>query len=239
MLDESSEPFDSQAFSDRLNSLVLPRESIHAFGKRAGLNDSLIRKYLFAQGDPSVRVVCRIAKRLNVDLNWLCFGDDLDSDANYAHPTEKQAQVVTDEAGRYDAVRDDVLIDSSLLEVIGHALSDEQRARPTPFRRDLLDGLPLDNLAVIRVIGDSMAGTFSDGDTLLLNVFREPVVPHSGIYVLSIDGALTINRLQFTPLGGVIIKNDNPSYESWTVDKEQRTELNLIARVVFAIKRVQ
>lgn len=79
-------------------------------------------------------------------------------------------------------------------------------------------GIP--RLAITTGIGDSMKGTFSDGDPLLVdsgvNTFEA-----DGIYFFSIDGAAHIKRLQRIGGGKVKVISDNPVYERWEADISQ------------------
>jgi len=71
-------------------------------------------------------------------------------------------------------------------------------------------------LSVIRVDGDSMAPTLSDGDEILVDGSDGAERLRDGIYVLRIDEALIVKRLALSPLAGkVAIRSDNPAYPGW------------------------
>lgn len=57
----------------RLKALI-GEDSVSAFARKVGLSESLIRKYLKGS-EPSVLKAAKIAKRCNVSLDWLVFGD--------------------------------------------------------------------------------------------------------------------------------------------------------------------
>jgi phage repressor protein C with HTH and peptisase S24 domain len=71
-------------------------------------------------------------------------------------------------------------------------------------------------LSMIRVAGDSMAPTLSDGDEILVDSGDGASRVRDGIYVLRVEGALVVKRLAPNPSGGRIsIRSDNPAYPDW------------------------
>ncbi|HEY0313496.1 MAG TPA: S24 family peptidase [Allosphingosinicella sp.] len=70
--------------------------------------------------------------------------------------------------------------------------------------------------ALIRVEGDSMAPTLSDGDEILVDRGDRAGRLRDGLYVLRFEGALLVKRLSVSPAGGrVSILSDNPAYPGW------------------------
>jgi len=55
--------------------------------------------------------------------------------------------------------------------------------------------------------------------------------------VIRMEGGLFVKRLQFSPLGDVKVVSDNPTYQSWDFTKEQRADLHVVGRVVWAGKK--
>lgn len=93
-------------------------------------------------------------------------------------------------------------------------------------------------LSLIRVEGDSMAQTLSEGDEILVDRNDSGARLRDGIYVLRRDEALMVKRLAVSPAGGrVTIKSDNPAYPEWP-DCELG-EIEIIGRVVWAGRRIR
>lgn len=234
-----SEPFDLEAFQQRLNGLRLPRESVRAFAIRAGVSDTVMRKYLTKDSEPSLRMTARIAKCLGIDLNVLAYGDGGTSPVVIDDvPSQEVNESVT---APYLFQAEFELIDSyQVFASAGHGqfVSDEQKAEPMAFRAEWLkrEGLNADRLAVIRAKGDSMEPTISDNDVILLHLANGEA-PRDGLHVIRMEGGLFVKRLQFSPLGSVKVVSDNPSYQSWEFTKEQRSELHVVGRVVWAGKK--
>lgn len=102
--------------------------------------------------------------------------------------------------------------------------------------RDLVGGTPA-NLSIIRVEGDSMSPTLSNGDDILVDQGDAAERLRDGIYVLRIDDALMVKRLAVNPAGRrFTIRSDNPSYPDW-VDCNPEI-VGVIGRVVWAGRRI-
>lgn len=92
-----------------------------------------------------------------------------------------------------------------------------------------------EQLALIRVAGDSMTPTLGDGDDILVDRGDGPERLRDGIYVLRLEGALVVKRLAIGEVG-VTIRSDNPA---WTdLPPVPPAGLDLIGRVVWAGRRL-
>lgn len=95
-----------------------------------------------------------------------------------------------------------------------------------------------DALYLIYVDGESMEPALSRGDVILVNSRDQS--QGDGVYVLRMDGALLVKRLQRKPGGIIRVTSDNPAYEPFEV-KAQEMEVNdfaIIGRVVWAGRRM-
>jgi phage repressor protein C with HTH and peptisase S24 domain len=120
------------------------------------------------------------------------------------------------------------------------ALPGDERPRahvgfdPAWLRR--IAGTP-DKLSVIRVEGDSMLPTLSDGDEILVDGSDSAARLRDGVYVLRLDGALMVKRLALNPAARqVTIRSDNPAYPSWSDCSP--ADLDIIGRVLWVGRRM-
>ena len=94
------------------------------------------------------------------------------------------------------------------------------------------------DLSVIKVQGDSMVPTLSDGDDILVDAGDRADQLRDGIYVLRRDDTLLVKRIASSPAARrIIIKSDNISYPSWpdcAID-----EVDIIGRVVWVGRRLR
>lgn len=91
----------------------------------------------------------------------------------------------------------------------------------------------LHNLALLVAYGDSMEGTFNDGDLLLVDSgVRE--VSIDAVFVLSLEGNLYVKRLQRRPDGSVSMISDNKLYDTIVIADGERQRFEVLGRVVWA-----
>ena len=91
-------------------------------------------------------------------------------------------------------------------------------------------------LSLIRVEGDSMAPTLSDGDEILVDGGDAGGRLRDGIYVLRIDDALVVKRLALAPGRRVSVRSDNDSYPGWP--DCDLAAIDIVGRVVWAGRRI-
>ena len=103
-----------------------------------------------------------------------------------------------------------------------------------PYRQQELDRLTRtaeDNLAVIRVAGDSMEPALSNADQVLVDRSVRKV-GRDGIYIIALEDDLLVKRCQVDlQTRHIIVKSDNPAYETMTVTDAERVEV--LGRVIW------
>jgi hypothetical protein len=93
------------------------------------------------------------------------------------------------------------------------------------------------SLSLIRVQGDSMFPTLSDGDEILVDRADSAARLRDGVYVLRIEDTLVVKRLALSPAGArVSIRSDNDAYPGWP-DCELGA-IDLVGRVVWVGRRL-
>ena len=89
------------------------------------------------------------------------------------------------------------------------------------------------DLALISTIGDSMEPTLHPGDLLMLDCSVK-TVRDNAIYALQVNGTLLVKRLQRRIDGQVVVKSDNPAYETETIGPDAAGSLKVVGRLVWA-----
>ncbi len=92
-------------------------------------------------------------------------------------------------------------------------------------------------LSLIRVEGDSMAPTLSDGDEILVDGGDAAGRLRDGIYVLRIDDALVVKRLALGPGKRVSVRSDNDAYPGWP--DCDLSAIDLVGRVIWSGRRIR
>lgn len=223
-----SKSFDQDKFVERLEQ-VIGDEAYRAFAARCGMSDTAIKKYLRKISIPTVDRLFAIAEAGGVSPVWLMTGV---GESELSSAVTPQAPCGSD---------DFTLIDSyAVFASAGHGtdVGHELQAEPMSFRTDWLkrEGLAPERLAVIRAKGDSMEPTISDNDVILV-LLTNGDAPRDGLHVIRLDSGLFVKRVQFDPLGSVHVMSDNPAYSSTVVKKEDRDQLAIVGRVVWAGKK--
>lgn len=99
-----------------------------------------------------------------------------------------------------------------------------------------LGGRP-DMLSIIRVDGESMSPTLSDGDDIMVDRSDGAARLRDGIYVLRLDDVLMVKRLALAPRKGRIsIRSDNSLYPAFE-DVDPRG-VTIVGRVIWTGRRV-
>lgn len=116
---------------------------------------------------------------------------------------------------------------------------DERAADAIAFNerwlRDL-GGRP-DSLSIIRVDGESMAPTLSDGDDIMVDRSDGADRLRDGIYVLRLDDALMVKRVSLTlRRDRFSVRSDNPAYPDW--EDVEPAEVAIVGRVIWAGRRI-
>lgn len=118
----------------------------------------------------------------------------------------------------------------------GSLVEDGEPLHYQMFRHQVLRRLtrsPVDQLAVIHVDGDSMAGTLLNGDQVLVDRSVQRVVK-SGIYVVLFEGELLVKRCERDmKTGALLIKSDNPIYQGQRIEADDPVIFQIIGRVIW------
>jgi len=99
-----------------------------------------------------------------------------------------------------------------------------------------LGGRP-DWLSIIRVDGESMAPTLSNGDDIMVDRSDGAERLRDGIYVLRLDDVLMVKRVAMTlRRDRFSVRSDNPAYPDW--EDIDPASVGIVGRVIWAGRRV-
>ncbi|MEP1495189.1 S24 family peptidase [Pseudophaeobacter sp.] len=115
------------------------------------------------------------------------------------------------------------------------AIMNDAEAQVVAFKEEWLRRLGVSprNATIIVADGDSMADTIGHGDLVLLDRSIDHVVDN-GIYVLVYGGMVLLKRVQVKRNGVVLLKSDNPRYETEEIQSHEVPELIIEGRVRWA-----
>lgn len=220
-----SSPTPDATFADRL-AIAIGDESAHAFARRSEIGDSTLRRYL-AGSVPGVDKLLVLADAAGVTLDWLAAG------RGPMRGGMQQSQEMVPVEGFVPIPQLDVRASAGS----GHLAVSEDAYATTDvvaFREAWLRRLGVSvNFARILICqGDSMHETISDGDMMLLDTsIRE--VQSDGVYVLVFNGLVKVKRIEIQR-DRLLLKSDNPHYETEIVPAAESADLHIAGRVKWA-----
>lgn len=163
----------------------------------------------------------RYARAYKVPVEWLLTGSS-------AAPSRVVA------AGHQDAITSIPIYDIRASAGHGALGADGDPIGFQPYRVQELSRITRaaeDELAVIRVAGDSMEPTLANADQVLIDR-TVTKVGRDGIYILALDDDLLVKRCQVDlQTRHIIVKSDNPEYQTMIVTDAEK--IRVVGRVVW------
>ena len=200
--------------------------NVKQFAESLDMEPTTVSSIESGKREPSKEVLCNLAIKYAVSLNWIFTGIGEKSLPKSLVPE----MVLSDNFGS-DAFR---------IPVLEQGLS-AGRGQPLP-NEDVPSGyiaVPSElkrygkNLAALQVNGDSMEPTLKRGDLVVCDSCGWN---GEGIYALRMDGCGYVKRLSHKP-GKIIVISDNPKYETWE-EPDASEALEIIGRVHYTLKHV-
>jgi len=220
----------TRGFGDRLKE-VRGSATQEDFAKELGLTLSTYSRYEREETPADVGLLWALQDKRGISADWLLNGKG-----------SQQLQVgVREEAPAYGELVMIPLYNVKAKAGHGSLVTSEKIVDSLAFKRDFLrnelNATPGD-LYLIHVEGDSMEPTLRAGDLILVDR-RRTSADREGIYVMSMDDALLVKRLQRQPGGRLVATSDNAAYQPFDVDlKAVHDGLTIVGRVVWTGRRV-
>lgn len=203
-----------EALMTRIRQVMGRLGGVEALSERSGLSRRALGEILGGARDPTASQIAAIAKAGPVSNDWLLTGVERDGDTVYV-----QIRSARPAAGAGSTSDADWIVGT--LPLSG------------PWARSLG---PLENLSAVRVRGDSMEPTLSDGDDVLVDVaVGQP--KRDGLWVLDVRSELKVKRLEFLASGALRIVSDSPKYQPEIVPPDQVDGVRLVGRVLRSWKK--
>lgn len=203
----------------------------------AGISEAQLYRYIAEESLPPIDVVMRIAAVADKELVWLAGGEA----RPYLYKEKNQEELTIREPGPndYSYIR---LYNVSATAGGGAIVASEDITDTLAFKREWLQhniGASSKDLALIHVEGESMEPTLRPGDIILIDR-RDTIAAREGIYVLRMDDALLVKRLQRLPGGNIKAISDNAAYSAFDLDQNEikNNGIAIIGRVVWAGRRM-
>lgn len=221
--------------SSRIKDLI-GNETVSSFARRCGISESLLRRYISGSTPGSDKAIL-IAQAAGVTLDWLATGEGTKGKIDAAQVScaimngdQEEGLAILSCKERID---EDIFRNNRHEVTLVEALQFNQN-----WLLSELNVSPSD-VCLLTVESENMEPTFRRGDIILVD-HRDTGPSGDGVYVLKMDEALLIKRLQ-RKLGGVIsVTNDNVTYSSFEIDKQQMSSghFTVMGRVIWVGRRI-
>ena len=216
-------------FGERLRKAMGNRSQRH-ISEMSGLSSGTVHN-LLRGGTPNLSSAVQLSEITGVSLEWLATGrgsmrPDHASDSTCADPHPDEFAYIP-------------LLAVEACAGHGSFVDSEEIITKLAFRRDWLHTEVHANpahLHLIYVRGDSMEPTLSDGEVIMID--RSVNAPnHDGIFVIQMDDAILIKRIQPLPGNRLRIMSDNKRYPDIEADLQQHP-LRLVGKVIWHAGRI-
>lgn len=209
--DDSVGPYAD--FSDRLRSAmgVAPQTLV---AKRADMSLSGFNQLLKGRSEPGAFKLARIAKVLDVSLEWLATGAGQPNGAR---------------GGYVDIPRLDVRLAAGAGSITDLA----RQIGVIPMSRDMLLTMGRtngDGLSFVDAEGDSMEPLISDGSSVLVDTKDTRL--REGIFAFRLGDELRIKRLRRLGVDGVEVISDNPRYDPEVLEGHALEHFAILGRAL-------
>lgn len=209
--------------------------------EKLDLSQGFIGHIEAGRNQPTLDQIMRMAIIFDCNMTWLATGEgDVAAPKEISYPTAdglKNADLTGEITEGFVQVPRYEVSASAGHGVVIHS---EQIVDHLSFKAEWVHnalGVPVKDLALINVTGDSMEPTLSEGDLILIDMSHRGMKDNA-IYVLQLNGSLLVKRLQHKLDGSVVVKSDNLIYDSEIVSGEAIDLLNIIGRVVWCGRRM-
>lgn len=209
--------------------------------EKAGMKLPSVRDYELGNRIPGGEAVADLVS-IGINANWLLTGEGAmllsDAQASPARPAVQTLPV--EQVAALPAAQHADFVFVPRYEVAasmgnGAAIHSELIVDYLAFREDWVRTvlcLNPKNLILINSYGDSMEPTLKSNDLLLIDRGSSDA-RHDDIYAFSVNGELRVKRIQFKMNGSVVIRSDNPQYDSDILTSDEVESLRIIGRVVW------
>ena len=198
------------------------------FAQKGGVAVQTLRKYESDARRPDADYLAGIADA-GADVSYIITGQRED---------EGPVNMIREEATEYAAIP---LVDVRAAAGSGAIVDSEYVVDVLHFKHEWINHelhAVASDLRLLFVEGESMEPGLRAGDIILVNV-RDQHAQRDGIYVLRLEDALLVKRLQRLPGGKLRVSSDNSAYESFELTLPfNNDDAAIIGRVVWMGRRV-
>lgn len=201
-----------------------------AFGKDFDISQQTYASYELGKAICSTELMTKLAKKYNINLHWLITGYGSMYIANSCRYSNQYDSYLHKEV---DNDNNNVPMTNLKVSAGGGKMLEcgEFSGQILKIPRKIALRYPRNsNFEGALVEGDSMEPTLHDGDQV---VFVRDFIHGDGVYVLAVDDALLVKRLEFDRILGVLhIISDNPRYLPKKISLNGQNNVRILGKVI-------
>lgn len=238
----------NQALSERMQEVLqLFGGNISEMARQSGIAPPSMKRWVDGESDPKISNLVSLANAAGVNLLWLSTGEGAKmrgtasmssmsalslSPAPPASVRSRSARAAVSSSATEADDNEFVFIPRYEVKTAG-GKEKEKSAPAIAFRKYWVEHdlhASPDELSVIVVRGDSMAGLLNNGDVVLVNHAKNR--PGDGLYVFRIGESVMVKRTQPMPNNQLWVTSVNEAYKPFSLDLTQAADgIELIGKV--------
>lgn len=221
---------------DRLTDLLSSRNVDLKWVFTGCVDATFLRDASFAATEVALRY-SPVGQQLLQEMQEAAFSEKLSSDQLLERFKDRLPNTFPEKFGGISMGEYQLVPRSSARASAGYGslIESEQIVDFLAFKKEWLQrvlGITHKDIVLVEVRGDSMTGTLDDGDLVLIDM-RQNRLDVSAVFVIQVDDALLVKRVQRKLNGSVVIKSDNKAYEEEVLEGTQLANLKIMGRVVW------
>ena len=198
-------------------------ETQEGLAEKLNVTQGSIAHWLSGRRKPDIDIVASIIKAVGIKSITISSdgsADETNSQLNY----NKNNFYI--EGLDVTANTDNGYLNSDVMEVIKSIEYDSDQAKI------LFNNIDANNLKVINITGDSMQGTFENGDIIYIDITVNQF-QNDGIYVFTFENRLYVRRLQMIK-NKLVVLSDNKKYRDWEISTDEFDQLDVHGKVILS-----
>jgi transcriptional regulator with XRE-family HTH domain len=212
------------SIGDRIKALLAEKKiSQDSLALQLHLTQAAVSKWCRGKSEPDIETLHKIADIFEVSLADLA--DDRKTRPKGLAKTAKIPIYTAEAAAGVGCLNDTEVVENYIM-IDRELLKREFQCNP-------------DNMAIIKVRGDSMLPTIKPGEMVVIEKTHE--LTSDGLYVMRMNGGtIVVKRIQSLPGGQLNVISDNQIYPPYSIDLKQCDDIAVVGRViaVLSIERV-
>lgn len=228
----TKEIFNDPEIGERLKLLCLKIDIKPSnLAKKMGFTTGFISEVINANKYPGTEFYISLRKQSGVNLHWLLTGEGEMFEQKKQESASKSPIFTKINEGYVHIPLYEVSASAGMGALVEQELVENHIIFLENFLKDLNVGLK--DLAIIRVVGDSMYPTIEDGDKVMVQL-AENQFRGDGIYVIRLAGTVFAKRLQKLKNGGFSVISDNPRYKEQVIEPNEGEQFSIIGKVIWS-----